>query len=66
MSCHLLALIEVELNVSGRASPAAAGGKLRRRDAQPGPASTAAIATAVASTFDEFNPATHMRPERST
>lgn len=30
------------------------------------PASTAAIATAVASTFDEFNPATHMRPERST
>ena len=28
-------------------------------------ASTAAIATAVASTFDEFSPATHMRPERT-
>ena len=27
---------------------------------------TAAIATAVASTFDELSPATHMRPERRT
>ena len=27
--------------------------------------STAAMATAVASTFDEFRPATHMRPERT-
>ena len=29
------------------------------------PANTAAIATAVASTFPEFSPATHMRPERT-
>ena len=33
--------------------------------ADPAQASTAAIATAVASTLPEFSPATHMRPERT-